>query len=58
MRTLALVFLLTVFSLALLINILKGARTVSDSRSSIVAGALSILMMLSAIYLYNTGDAS
>lgn len=58
MRTLALVFLLTVFSLALLVNILKGARTVSDSRSSIVAGALSILMMLSAIYLYNTGDAS
>lgn len=58
MRTLALVFLLTVFSLALLVNILKGARTVSDSRSSIVAGALSILMMLSAIYLYNTGVES
>lgn len=58
MRTLALVFLLTVFSLALLVNILKGARTVSDSRSSIVAGALSILMMLSAIYLYSTGVES
>lgn len=58
MRIVALVFLLGILFLAMLVNIVKSSRTVSDARSSIVAGILNVLMIISVIYLYNSGDSA
>lgn len=58
MRIVALVFLLGILFLAMLVNIVKSSRTVSDARSSIVAGILNVLMIIFVIYLYNSGDSA
>ncbi len=58
MRTVALIYIMMILILAMVVNIAKRARTVSDARSSVVAAILNILMIISVIYLYNSGDSA
>lgn len=59
MRTLALVFCLCILGLAMLLNIFVSNRRYGrEARSSVVAGIINILMIISVIYLYNSGDSA
>lgn len=55
MKTLALVYCLTILGLAMLVNIIKRSRTVQDARSSVISAILNLLMIGAVIYLY-AGD--
>lgn len=57
MRTVALVYCLGILLLAMVVNIAISNRR-GEARSSVVAAILNIFMIISVIYLYNSGDSA
>lgn len=57
MRTLALTYCMIILLLAMILNIALSSRR-GQARSSAVAAILNVFMIVSVIYLYNSGDSA